>query len=79
MTRFEEFLLKFTGKIIIATGFSGFILTLFFDYIARGIPSAMGWLQTSGMLIFFLLFGLGIAIDDMLRKAKKMIEDYLKT
>jgi hypothetical protein len=80
MNWLEEFLLNWSGKIIIGTGFCGCAITIMFDKMARGVGiwSNWGWLQLSGLAVFFTIFILGILVDTMLDKARKMLEDYLR-
>ncbi len=80
MNDFEEFLFKWTGKIICIVSAGCFILTVYFDCLSRGIlfkNSTFGHLQITGMVFFFGFYVFGVMIDGMLRKAKHMIDEIL--
>lgn len=77
MTRFEEWSLLYTGKILEAVGVAGAIFTIFFDKIARGLYGPIDWLQMTGIIGFASLAIFGVAVDKFLGDVKEMLEDYL--
>jgi hypothetical protein len=78
MNKWEMFLLSQTGKIIMAIAGAGIVFTSIFDWITRGLYPNFGWLQVTGIVVFAVIYILGMAINEMLKKAKDMIEEWLK-
>lgn len=50
-------------------GFFGFIITIIFDKVARGLWQEFGWMQLAGMMIFLGIFIIGALMVIVIRKA----------
>ena len=76
LSNIEDFCLWSIGKLVCAGGIVGFVITLFFDCIARGMPflqSEFDWLQASGIVIFALTIVLGVVTDRFLNRTIRNI------
>ena len=80
LSNLENFCLYAVGKLVCAGGIVGFIITLFFDCIARGMPfmqSEFDWLQILGIVIFALTIALGIVTDRFLNGTiRKIVNEW---
>ena len=80
MNKFENAILFFAGKIIMAVAVAGVGMAIKFDLIARGMEvTTWGWLQACGVAAFALLALFGVGVDLFLNEhIKPMIEKYLQ-
>ena len=72
----EELILWGMGKIVCGVGAVGFVVSLCFDYIARGMPISswqFDYLQVTGVIGFGVLAILGLYGDKFLNKTVRAI------
>lgn len=79
LTKEENFILDWTGVILMLVGVAGGVLTFFFDFIARQDPIwNYGWLQVLGIFCFIGLFVFGLFVDGYMKEVKEILKDYVK-
>jgi hypothetical protein len=74
MNKIDDFIMLWAGKILMALGIGGAILTASFDQISRGMPFNPGWLQVSGLVVFIALIGFGYLVDSFLATVREMLK-----
>ena len=69
LVHWEELVLYSMGKIVAGIGIVGLVVSITFDYIARGMPIGQwqfDWLQITGILVSLFMTLLGIFGDSFL-------------
>ena len=72
--KLDNIIMLWTGKVLMALGIGGAILTASFDQIARGTRFNPGWLQVSGLVVFLALIGFGYLVDQFLATVREMLK-----
>jgi len=79
LNKMENFILNWTGAIILGMGGAGLMLTIYFDQIARGErATTWGWLQVAGVIFCVSLVIFGILVEKKLLEIKEILKDWIK-
>ncbi len=78
LNRSEQFILDWTGFILMGIGSIGLIFTILFDRIAGRIVMDFGWVQVSGVIFSLSLLIFGVCVEKYLQEIKLILRDYIE-